>query len=297
MAYRLDGGNDYDGGMTKLEGTATRSRSAGTSDHTHGGPDHRQGVKSVEVAGRILAALCQSDVSASLKELAIRTRIPSAKIHRYLVSLLELGLVAQDEQTRRYNLGTFAIELGTAAIRASDELTAAVARLSKLREELDETVAFSVWTGRGPVVIHAEESCQSVAMTVKVGTVLPILATAAGIVFVSALPAATTSRLLNDEFASQGACSPIAGSWPALQKQALAARSRGYVYNRGHLIPGVTALAAPVFTRSERLIGVATIVGREDRIDPDKNKAVLAALLRGAAAYKTVEKRRRTLRA
>jgi len=54
------------------------------------------GVDAVEVVGTILQALLTLPRPARLKELEAKTGIASAKLHRYLVSMIRCGLVTRD---------------------------------------------------------------------------------------------------------------------------------------------------------------------------------------------------------
>ena len=250
----------------------------------------RQGIKSIDIAGRVLAALCVQN-AVSLKDLSAATRIAPAKLHRYLASLMNIGFVQQDADTRRYWLGPFAIEIGAAATRASDDLTDVIARQIRLRNDVDETISLSVWSSSGPIIVHLEESSRPVVMTMKVGTVLPVLATAAGIVFASLLPESATSALLDAEFGRIGPdFNPIVRSRRSLQTMAATVRARRYVYNKGHLLPGVGALAAPLFNRSGQLIGVFSVMGRDRDIDPARDKSMLTALLQAATSEPSVRR-------
>ncbi len=241
------------------------------------------GVKSVDIAGRILVALCRNRKAVALSELAAQTRIPSAKLHRYLVSLAHMTMVHQDPATRKYGFGALALEIGAAAASSSDDLSDAIARQARLRALIDETVLLSVWSGRGPIILHVEQADRPVITTMKAGSILPVLETAAGIVFAALLPRSVTSAVLDKELSSKKTTfNPIVKTLAGLERLSPMVKKRGYVHNKGHLLPGVSALAAPVFGRAGQLIGVFSIIGQSTRIDPSSNKGVLAELLREA---------------
>jgi DNA-binding IclR family transcriptional regulator len=243
----------------------------------------RGGVKSVDLAGRILVALCRNRKAVALSELAAQTRIPAAKLHRYLVSLTHMRMVHQDPDSRKYGFGALALEIGAAAASSSDDLSDAIARQVRLRALIDETVLLSVWSGRGPIILHVEQTDQAVITTMKVGSILPVLETAAGIVFAALLPRSVTSAVLDKELSSRTATfNPIVKTLAGLERLLPVVKRRGYVHNKGHLLPGVSALAAPVWGRAGRLTGVFSIIGQSNRIDPSRNKSVLAELLRQA---------------
>lgn len=247
--------------------------------------EHRtRGVKSVDLAGRILVALCKNKQAVALSELSEQTRIPRAKLHRYLASLTHVGMVQQLPESRKYWFGPLALEIGTAATSGSDDLSDAIARQVKLRNLIDETVALSVWSASGPIILHVEQANRSIITTMKVGSILPLLTTAAGIVFASWLPGSVTEFLVERELGGDGVTTRnlIVRSAVALKRLAAVVRKRGYIHNKGHLLPGVSALAAPVWGRAGQLVGVFSIIGQSARIDPSRNRSALAELLRQA---------------
>ncbi|MBY0380366.1 MAG: IclR family transcriptional regulator [Xanthobacteraceae bacterium] len=243
----------------------------------------RNGIKSIDLAGRIFEALCKNKNAIALSELAKQTRIPASKLHRYLVSLTNMRMVHQDSITRKYSFGPLALEIGAAATSGSDDLSDAIARQVELRNHIDETVSLSVWSARGPIILHVEPANHAVITTIKIGSVLPILETAAGIVFASLLPRSMTGAVIEQELSNHAtALNPIVSTSKALERLAVSVRRRGYIHNKGHLLPGVSALAAPVLGRAGQLVGVFSIIGQSVRIDPTRNKTVLAELLRQA---------------
>lgn len=72
----------------------------------------RQGIQSIEVGARLLRALAANGRSMMLRDVARNAGMPAAKAHRYLVSFMRMGLVEQDANTGRYDLGEFSLELG-----------------------------------------------------------------------------------------------------------------------------------------------------------------------------------------
>jgi DNA-binding IclR family transcriptional regulator len=62
--------------------------------------DSRQGVQSIEVGVPLLQALAEHGAPMMLRDLALRTGMPAAKAHRYLVSFVRTGLVVQDSPIR-----------------------------------------------------------------------------------------------------------------------------------------------------------------------------------------------------
>src|SRR3546814_16156998 len=74
--------------------------------------DGRRSIQSIETGFPLLAALVDAGVALTLRDLAARAGMTSAKAHPYLVSFTRVGLVRQAATTGQYELGPFALKLG-----------------------------------------------------------------------------------------------------------------------------------------------------------------------------------------
>lgn len=238
----------------------------------------RLGIQSVEVAARILRALASVHRSLPLKDLAKLADIHPGKAHRYLVSLTRSELVTQDEATGHYGVGPAAIALGLAGMHSIDVVRTATAALPSLRDEINETVLLAMWSPHGPVVFALEESDRPVSMNIRVGSILPLLRTATGKVFASFLPRHTTATLLTSEMKSMNYSPARVGT--LLEE----VRRRGFSSVTEDLVPGVNAIAAPLFDHKKTIVGVIGALGHSENMDVTLDGPTAAALLRSASA-------------
>lgn len=91
----------------------------------------RSGVQSVGIAATILKALAAAGGVLALKHLAAATGMPRAKVHRYLSSLRNAGLITQDPETGHYAIGSAAVTIGLVGL----------GRLSPIRQLNDALLA------------------------------------------------------------------------------------------------------------------------------------------------------------
>src|SRR5690554_2445720 len=84
--------------------------------------DRRQRVQAVSTAVTVLKGLAHLGGRATLTALARQIDENPAKVHRYLLSMMEEELVAQDPVSLQYYLGAGAIHIGLAAMRLADPL-------------------------------------------------------------------------------------------------------------------------------------------------------------------------------
>jgi DNA-binding IclR family transcriptional regulator len=131
--------------------TSTRRVNPATVTHRN------NGVQSVEQGFAVLQPLIDAKGALPLSLIAERARMPAAKVHRYLVSLIRVGIVVQ-EATGRYDLGPLAVQLGLASLSRFDPVRYAIADLEHLRDRLDETVPVIIWGVNGPTVLRTVNS-------------------------------------------------------------------------------------------------------------------------------------------
>ena len=99
----------------------------------------KHGVQSLEVGMGILKAMVGGKRSMMLKDIAASAKMPPSKAHRYLVSLIRVGLVEQDPLTSRYNIGPFALKIGLVAIDRLDRVRLGMVAIAELRDTINET--------------------------------------------------------------------------------------------------------------------------------------------------------------
>jgi DNA-binding IclR family transcriptional regulator len=197
----------------------------------------RRGIRSVEIAAQVLRALAGSPVAMPLSDLARVAGMTPSKVHRYLGSLINAGLVVQGPATARYDLGPFALDMGVAAIARRDPVNAAADALRGLALETGATAMLSVWSSQGATVVRWERAAGFLVTSLGLGSVLPLSGSATGNVFLAWLPHRLTAPMLEREGVLSAA---------AAEEAAARTRTRGYAAADGSFIPGLAAIAAPV---------------------------------------------------
>jgi DNA-binding IclR family transcriptional regulator len=236
----------------------------------------RAGVQSVEVAGEVLRALADLGGRASLAEIAKRCGIHPSKVHRYVVSLVRASLMEQDAERGRYAAGPLAMTLGLMRLRSLDFVAAAMPQLAALRDATDETTLLAMWSDQGPVVLKLEESSRPVFLNVRVGSTLPLGSTATGRIFTAFLPPEQVRPLLAREFRD-------GRELDAYLRDLDQVRAAGLAWVEGGLVPGVNALAAPVFDINGRMTAAVGLLGRDVDLDVSPSGEPARALAEAAA--------------
>lgn len=247
---------------------------------------NQRGVQSAEVALGLLRVLVEAGKPMMLRDLASGARMPPAKAHRYLVSLARAGLVEQEGAGGLYDLGPYALELALACLARIDPVRIASDALHDLCRRVDETVALAVWGSRGPVFVRWEEPTHPVATNVRVGSVIPVLASASGRIFAAFLPPEIVDPFIRAELRQSARSRHSRGPRSRAQVEALlaAVRRDGLARVSGDLLSGVNAVSAPVFDHRKRVVLAITALGDERRFDSSPRGAIARALRDTASA-------------
>ena len=106
-----------------------------------------------------------------------------------------------------------------------------------------------------------EESARAVTVNVRVGSVLPLMRSATGRVFLTWLQPAAAADLLAREKA------------PPKQVESMrrTTRQRGLGCVEGDLLPGIASLSAPVFNHQGNLVAAISTLGPQGDFDIDPN--------------------------
>jgi len=207
-----------------------------------------RGIQSVEVGGQLLKALALTGRSMALKDLAAAAGMTPAKAHPYLVSFGHLGLVEQDAVSGHYGLGPLAMQLGLISLQQVDPVRLAIAELPALAQRMGCTVSAAVWGTAGPVIIRVEQAPTAVHVAMQHGMLASLRHTGTGKVF-----AAFGSRpQVEAALAQQG----LAGALeePAFAAELAQIRREKLSRVRDELLPGISALAVPVFDGFGRVV-------------------------------------------
>jgi DNA-binding IclR family transcriptional regulator len=254
-----------------------------TRRHAKSDKPAQGGVRSVTIAARILNALAAGGGSFPLKTLAMNTGLARGKAHRYLRSLRSAGLVSQQAETGLYRLGPQAIAIGLAALRSVNPVAEVCSALPALRDKINQTVTAAVWSEAGPVLVAMQESDHWLTMNIRVGSRLPILTTAIGRIFLAHLPEADVAPLIAAErkaAQARGVALPSAEDIASLTEEI---RQRGLARAPSAIIPGIDAVAAPVFDFAKALVAVICVVARSEAKITGWNGSAVHALSETAA--------------
>lgn len=253
----------------------------------------QRGIQSIEVGGQLLLALVHHGRPMALKDLARSAAMAPAKAHPYLVSFARLGLVEQNPDSGAYFLGPLALQLGLISLHQANPVQEATKLLPELAQRLGHTVAIAVWGTRGATIVRLEESPAAVHVNMRHGTVFSLANTASGRLFAAFQePAAARRQLEHERRLLKARPEPaVAGmpgaptlpSWAAFEQQLAEVRTHGLSRSVGEVVPGVNAMAAPVFDHAGAMVLSITAIGPAGVFDTRWEGAISLALKSAAA--------------
>jgi DNA-binding IclR family transcriptional regulator len=229
------------------------------------------GIQSIENGTPVLRALVQAKGPMSLTAIATATGMAPGKAHKYLASYIRAGLVAQSEAGGRYDLGPFALELGVAAMRRIDVMEIAQPAMDDLRNLLSHTVSLALWANHGPTIMRIAETPDIMSLTVRFGTVMPLLTSSFGRIFAAYLDRRITQNMIQAELADPKGVAAQAGLKTFTDVETMLARFRARRMSVAENLstPGRAALAAPIFDHNNRIVAAVAVVGVQGRLELD----------------------------
>jgi DNA-binding IclR family transcriptional regulator len=227
----------------------------------------RHGIDAVEVAGAILQGLLRCERPARLKDIEIATGIPSAKIHRYLVSMIRCGLVRRHGSSGRYDFGLLAHQVGQVVARDNDVVSQIEARLAQFSQEIGEVVGVAQWVGDGVVFVNWFESSPEFSIRLKPGMRLGVTTSATAKLLAAYLAREVTEPLVGAELAEREMNS--AEQIELVYREYADIRARGIANSLGARRSGLNALSVPVFDSDGQVVVAVTVLGMAPRFDAD----------------------------
>jgi DNA-binding IclR family transcriptional regulator len=233
-------------------------------------------IQSIGIGFQLIDVLRRAPRKLPLKEIAEQAGMTPTKAHLYLAAFSRIGFVAQDPSTLRYGLGPAAVHVGLAAITQLDLATASSSVMDELFLQFDVSVCLTIWGDIGPSIIKKLDPKQAMPNTLRVGSILPLLWSSTGNVFLTYGNDGPMKHILEREIAGRRDFKTRAA------KITKSVRQQGFAWSESRLNQGFSAMSAPVFNHDDRLVAALTFVALAPQIDRDPKGAMVKQLVAGA---------------
>ena len=236
----------------------------------------RRGIQSVDIGFRVLAALAAEPEAAALGTIARRADLSPSQAHRYLASLIASGMALQNTASGRYELGPQAIQIGLAALARTDVFAEADPAIAAFTRDTGRTTLLAARGPLGPTIVRWHAGPKPIITSLSVGSVLPLLSSATGFVFLAFMSDDEVAAVLKGEGKRRAAVDV-----GAVRHEV---RATMYATVDEMLIPGLRAVAVPILDIQGGVALVATAIAtnafsrQEDGVVRDKLQDVCRAL-------------------
>lgn len=212
--------------------------------------------------------------------LAAALDLPKARIHRHLGSLRDSGFLSQDSATRAYEPGWRLLLLGQRIGKRAEILTLARPVMTRLRDEIGQTIVLSQLTDHGVTVTEVIPGGSPIDVILSPGTQFGYNSVAQGkvaLAFGSADQVRTWSRLAPEQRTPSTILDPA-----QFRAQVATARRQGWASAPEETFRGVNAVAAPVFAHDGDLVCTLAVIASIHYLPDPPADAVVDALTSAA---------------
>lgn len=242
--------------------------------------DPRAVSTSVTKAFRIVELLAaKPNGGLSLAELSLQLGMPKSTTHRYLATLIALGLTERDGADR-FRLGTKVVELAGSFLANSDLRTEGNAILDELAAKTGETVHLAVPSGGEVVYIAKVESIHALRMYSHIGARLPMHSTSLGKAIMAHLPAERIDEILLTPMTARTPRTITSPRELTLELEHI--RQQGFAIDDEENETGVCCVGAAVLDYMADPVAAVSISGPNNRMSRERC-VTLGPMVRDAA--------------
>ncbi|MFQ5803311.1 MAG: IclR family transcriptional regulator [Candidatus Methylomirabilales bacterium] len=223
-------------------------------------------VPAVESAVRILTFLKDRNHRPwGVSELSRSLHLNKSTCFNILRALSGHDLLAYDEGTRKYGLGSALIELGGAASIATSRAEVAKPFLQDLFEELNLTCLLGQRFQDRVIIVDRVEAQDPFRITIPIGQALPLGQGALGRCFLAYLPESDLEHLWSQGVLEQA---DLRKGLPQIKKALAKVRRHGFVESFGEIAKGVNAAATPIFDHRGDVTLALGVIGFASLLPP-----------------------------
>lgn len=228
----------------------------------------------------LLDYFSEAEPEIGLSELARRSGVDKATVHRMLGVMCDYGLLEKRGDARLYRLGAGVLRLARVRETAFPVTSIFQQVLEKLSSELGETAHASLISGHALATIGVSESNRGSRVSLMAGEILPMHSTASGLVVMAFSKAELVDRLLGEPLAAKTSRTITDPSILRARLQEVALT--GYAESDQTNEDDVYGIAMPVFDSDGTATGAIAVATPAHRMTNDLRQQVIAALFREA---------------
>jgi DNA-binding IclR family transcriptional regulator len=246
----------------------TRKRASGRTEVR----GKRGRLSSVATAIRLLKAFSEDEVEIGISALARRLSLAKSTVHRLAVTLVSEGLLEQDRENGKYQLGIALFRLGALVRRRMNVSNEARPYLYDLREKINESVHLAILDETEIMYVYNLEGTHAIRMRSDIGVRKPAYCTAEGQAILAFAHDDVIERVIA---AGLTARTPKTVTSPEKFLRELGAiRNRGCAVEDEESEIGMISIAAPIRDDSGEVVAAVGIAGPVTRLSKKSIAAV-----------------------
>jgi DNA-binding IclR family transcriptional regulator len=162
---------------------------------------------------------------------------------------------AKQLEDGQYALGDQAWRLGLNCIQHTDALQLVQHRIYELQNKIGCGIQISKWSPKGPLVVQSIESNHPISIVTKVGSIMPLVNSAAGRVFAAYLPEPIIKPLIFAEWekAAINHYQIKPSHWDEFIQLKETTLEQGMAIAQGDLLTGINAIGLPIFNAHQAM--------------------------------------------
>jgi len=223
---------------------------------------------SVKKAFEILKLISSKKQSMGISEIARELRIAKSTVHGMTSALEESGAIRRDPATKTYTLGFTLFELGRLAYSKIDLTDIARPVMNELVETTQVSAFLGVLNWDHVTIIDMVEPRTELKITSPIGTTIPLLAGAAGKVFLAMMDEEQAVKLIRSTGLIRYTPRSITDPETYI-REIRAVKDRGFALDDEEYLLGVRAAAAPI-QGIDQSISAIWAVGFKASLDEEK---------------------------
>lgn len=228
----------------------------------------------------LLDFFSEDEPEIGLSDLARRSGVDKATVHRMLNVMADAGLVEQQADSRLYRLGAGVLRLARVRETAFPVASVVQPLLEELAKRTGETAHASLISGRSLATIGIRESARGSRVSLISGEVLPLHSTASGLATTALSSRQFRDRVLTSQLEKKTQQTVTDPS--ELQSILETVQQKGFAESDQTNEIDVYGIAAPIFDRTAAACGAVAVATPSHRLDDNLRFRIIPAVLLAA---------------
>lgn len=243
--------------------------------------------QSLETGLLVMKGFSSTQPLQGIADVADRMEASRSTVHRYMTTLVALGMLEQDPLSRRYRVSLLPADIGAAAVDANRVVRAVDRQLETLRRKTGATVRLGVLVDLDVLIVGTARSSAEgqglLGVQLRRGARVPGHATALGKVLLGALEPKQLKEALASATLAKRTPQTIT-SKRTLATEVATAKEQGFALEREEADQGTVGIAVPVLDPSGEQAAALSLVAHTPEIDIKRLQAALPELRATASA-------------